>query len=895
MAKQFGSDTAGENFDTFGELLKHLRLRARLTQQALGTAVGYSYAQIARLEAGSRQPEPTAVRARFIDALDLAQEPEFASLLVHLAERARFTNEALSAGAAQLSNHQRLSNIPTRLTPFIGREHDLVDVQQLVMVNRLVTLTGAGGVGKTRLALEAVEKMLNEFPDGVWLVELALVSTPTLVVETIATVFGFRSAYQGSLPPLLEYLRNKRLLLVLDNCEHLVQACAELVDTILRACPDLHILATSRERLNVPSEKLWRVPSLISKDAIALFETRALAAIPESALGDQSSTTIARICERLDGIPLAIELTASRLQVYSLELIASRLDDRFRLLTDGARTALPRHQTLHALISWSYDLLTVDEQCLLRALSVFAGGWTLEGAESVAAGLEVVILLPQLVNKSLVTVIDRAGQRRFSMLETIRQYAADRLGEAGEDLVAHERAAILLAEFAKQLGVDKYGMQTTQWKQLEAELDNIRGLITWAQTQTDPLIGLRFVVMLAEQFTWGYLAEPLAWVEEALQHAKDGPFDLRAAALRLYFRQQFFSGHNMASLTEPAEELIGLSEQLDDSYEKAIGIIWASIVLWRGRHVNRAVTLFEQGLRLHQKLPLGTGQGLSNFNWCLGIVRMQLGQRDVAAAHFIECLRIGREMDNGDAAFEGQSGLAWLDAEEAVRIGATELTHWRTQKSEEVTVHLLQAYTQALILVGDYGQAEQALNECLAIWRRLGVRSNSGLGSAQALLDIGQVAWLQGDPALAQSWFAQSLDEFNLVGDIERIARLHTFIGYTKLAQGETQFVDHDFRFGLNLYQKLEQPAGIALSMAAFAALAEAKSQPERAARLYGVASVPCDRVALSMLWPSITVIFSREIEAARQRCLLCQNGGRLGPKVNTCRKRRQLNMLCQD
>lgn len=409
-------------------------------------------------------------------------------------------------------------------------------------------------------------------------------------------------------------------------------------------------------------------------------------------------------------------------------------------------------------------------------------------------------------------------------------------------------------------------MQKTQWEKLEAELDNIRGLITWAQTQTDPLIGLRFVVMLAMEFTWRYLTEALAWVEQVLQHAKDGPTDLRAAALRLYFRQQFFSGHNMASLTEPAEELLGLSEQLNDSYVKAGGIIWAGLVLWRGQNVHRAIALFEQGLTLLQKLPIGTGQGLSNFNWCLGIVHVQLGARDVAAVHFMDCLRIGRELDNGEAVFQGQSGLAWLDAEEAVCIGAIELTHWRTHKSDKITVCLLQAHTQALILVGDYVQAEQALNECLAIWHQLGVRSIAGLGSAQALLDLGQVAWLQGDLALAQSWFEQSLDEFNLVGDIERIARLHTFIGYTKLEQGEVQFVDRDFRFGLDLYRKLQQPAGIALSMVAFAALAEAKNQPERAARLCGAASVPYDRVALSMLWPSTTVIFDREIEAKRHQ-----------------------------
>ena len=322
----------------------------------------------------------------------------------------------------------------------------------------------------------------------------------------------------------------------------------------------------------------------------------------------------------------------------------------------------------------------------------------------------------------------------------------------------------------------------------------------------------------------------------------------------------------MASHIQLAEELLRLSLQLSDSNIKAGGIIWASIVLWRHQDINRATLLFELGLKLHLSLPLGTGQGLSNFNWCLGLLCMQLGKRDIAEAHFSECIRIGGEVGNGAALFEGLSGLAWLGVQAAISASERELARARLRKSDELIARVMQGYSQALIIVGEYELAETVLKESCAIWHQLDVRWDSGLGSAQALLDLGQVAWLQGNWALAQSRFEQSLHEFNLVGDIERIARLHTFIGLTKLAQCEMQSIAADFHYGLDLYRKLEQPAGIALSLIAFAALANAQGQHERAAKLSGVASVPQDIVALSILWPSITVIFNREIDAAWRR-----------------------------
>ena len=440
MAIQPVIDTTKGSFNTFGELLKHLRLRAQLTQQALGTAVGSSYAQIARLESGSRLPDPAVVRARFIEALDLAHAPDLAQSLLGLAERAHQAGEVPQTSPTKATSHRPPTNLFTRLTRFVGRERDLAEVQRLIAANCLVTLTGAGGVGKTRLAVEAAERALDAYPDGVWLVELAPLTDETLVARAIATTFRLPDDLgRPKLQLLTEHIGSKHMLIVLDNCEHVIAASADAAETLLRACPNLSILATSRETLRISGEVAWRVPSLDTGEAIQLFELRAREAIPETALTEHPTKTIAKICNRLDGIPLAIELAASRLRVYSLEMIAERLDDRFRLLTGGSRTALPRHQTLWALIDWSYNLLTSEEQQLLGWLSVFAGGWTLQGAEALGEGLDVVNLLPQLVDKSLVSVIDRAGDRRFFMLETVRQYGTERLKERRHLDLAFER------------------------------------------------------------------------------------------------------------------------------------------------------------------------------------------------------------------------------------------------------------------------------------------------------------------------------------------------------------------------------------------------------------------------------------------------------------------------
>ena len=330
------------------------------------------------------------------------------------------------------------NNLPRQFTSFIGRENEIAEVKRLLAQTPLLTLTGTGGIGKTRLALRVAAEALEEFKDGAWLVELASLSDPALLPHTLASALGIREQPgRPLLTTLVDFLQPRTLLLVLDNAEHLVDACAQLADVVLKAGPGLRILATSRERLGVGGEVTWRVPSLTVADpahppsveafaayeAIRLFVERAKAGLPTFTLTQQNAPWVAQICYRLDGISLAIELAAARVNVLTVQQIARRLDDAFRLLTGGTRT-LPRHETLRAAMDWSYNLLSDVERMLLRRLSVFIGMFTLEAAEAVAqphsGRLDILDLMTRLVNRSLVAVQEFGQEARFHLLETVR-------------------------------------------------------------------------------------------------------------------------------------------------------------------------------------------------------------------------------------------------------------------------------------------------------------------------------------------------------------------------------------------------------------------------------------------------------------------------------------------
>src|SRR5206468_7983321 len=392
---------------------------------------------------------------------------------------------------------------PTQLTSFIGRERERAAVQELLQSMRLLTLTGAGGSGKTRLALEVASRVGTQYPDGVAWVELAPLSNPELVPHHVADALGVRrDGIRSAGDALLEALRDWDALLVLDNCEHLVEACARLAEALLRRCPRLRIMTTSRAALGVGGERTWLVPVLAEREAVRLFVERTQAVRPSFQLTDTNTAAIMQICRRLDGLPLAIELAAARGRVLDPQQIASRLDDVFALLSGGSRTGLPHHRTLRSTIEWSHALLTDQEQILFRRLAVFAGGFTLDAVEALAEG-DVLDLLSGLVEKSLVLLETEALEARYRMLETIRQFAQERLEEAGETAELGRRHAqffLARAEAAEPF----LSTQSEGWQERLAEdLGNLRAAADWFEQQHDEPDG---ALRLAAALHWFWFA-----------------------------------------------------------------------------------------------------------------------------------------------------------------------------------------------------------------------------------------------------------------------------------------------------------------------------------------------------------------------------------------------------
>jgi predicted ATPase/DNA-binding winged helix-turn-helix (wHTH) protein len=398
-------------------------------------------------------------------------------------------------------------NLPYQLTSFIGREQEIALLEEMVTTNRLVTLTGAGGAGKTRLAIEVASRLVGRFADGVWLAELAALSDRRLVPQAVAQALALpEQPTRPAIETLSDHLASKKLLLVLDNAEHLLEGCVHFVDLILRRSPNVAILVTSRERLGMPGELTYRVPSLtvpgaadnfapdalLAYEGVCLFVDRARLLRPHFKVTTENAAALASICHRLDGIPLAIELAAPRLRSMSVEEVSQRLDQRFALLTDGSRTALPRHRTLRSTIDWSYDLLTDVEQAMLRRVSVFADSWPLAAAEHVCTGdgiekADTIDLLASLADKNLILTEEHEGVTRYRMLETIRQYAFDRLRETEEEARWRNRHFAWVLAIAEESFEPLVGPQQGLWiVRMARELDNFRAALGWAVEQKLP-------------------------------------------------------------------------------------------------------------------------------------------------------------------------------------------------------------------------------------------------------------------------------------------------------------------------------------------------------------------------------------------------------------------------
>ncbi|MBC8065610.1 MAG: tetratricopeptide repeat protein [Chlorobia bacterium] len=586
------------------------------------------------------------------------------------------------------------NNLPIQLTSFVGREREMEEVRGLLESSRLVTLTGSGGAGKTRLALQVAADVIENFSDGAWLVELAALTEPAQVLRTITQSLGIHEeSGRPLIDVLVESIRAKRTLLILDNCEHLLDACAETSELLLRAVPDLRILTTSREPLGIAGERTYRVPSLglppqISVgpnphtpgevaftaadlnqyEAVRLFIDRAVLSSPSFVVTNESAPALAQLCTRLDGIPLALELAAARCRALSVQEIYARLDDRFRLLTGGSRTALPRQKTLRALVDWSYDLLSEPERMLLMRLSVFSNGWTIEAAESVCLQVsgedeDVLDLIMSLVDKSLVIADSGQVGTRYRLLQTVRDYALDRLLVTG----GVEQVRSAHRDFFYGLTVSAAGhlrgIDQKSWlDRLESEHDNLRAAIQWSVMQGDmEEKGLQMCSNLY-YFWWirGHLSEGKSWHQQLLQVTSGRHSIARGNALQTGGNFALYQG-DYATAKELFEQSLDVCQGLGSAFDIAVSLHNLAHVAHLKGDLAEAKPLYEQSLTIRRELNDQNGMTATLNN--LANVAQDLGDFGGARAMHEEALAVRRSLGGDQAIAQTLQNLGNLATE----------------------------------------------------------------------------------------------------------------------------------------------------------------------------------------------------------------------------------------
>jgi predicted ATPase/class 3 adenylate cyclase len=675
-------------------------------------------------------------------------------------------------------------NLPIQLTSFVGRERELAELKSLLVSSRLLTLTGPGGTGKTRLALRLAAEELESFAAGVWLVELAPLADPALVPHTVAATLGVQDQPGRSILDVLrDFLRAKALLLLLDNCEHLIEACAQLAETLLRAAPGLRILASSREALGIAGETAYRVPSLpvpdpaqpeqpldleslARNDCVRLFVERATAALPPFRLTATNAPAIAEIGRRLDGIPLAIELAAARARVVPPEQIAARLDDRFRLLAGGSRTALPRHQTLLALIEWSHELLTVPERVLLRRLSVFAGGWSLDAAQAVCGdglGAEVLETLAHLVDKSLVDVAEPVdtAEGRYHLLETIRQYARAKLVEAGEAERIRDRHLAYFIHFAEEAEPHLRRAEQLAWmERLEREHGNLRTAPAWALESGKSDQAVELAGALA--YFWvlgGKITEGFKWLDEALalsereQSKKLAAGSYTPTSVEKAHRAKALQGAGWVRLATlgvkaahtAVEEGLCLWRELGDKWWTAVGLENEALILTLAGDCQTALARLEEGVALARQIedpwPLAT---------CLirfGDALKPRGEAAAARPYLEEGVALARGLGDKILLSEGLRELGSLYYAEGNLAEAASLTVEALANARAIgsMFHEFLGLFQLVIIACLQSDSAKAKGHSVELWA-LVKEMGAPLAAGFALLSFGLAACFGGEP-----------------------------------------------------------------------------------------------------------------------------------------------------
>jgi predicted ATPase/DNA-binding CsgD family transcriptional regulator len=700
-------------------------------------------------------------------------------------------------------------NLPTSLSSFVGRERELADAQARLSEARLLTLTGVGGCGKTRLALEVGRAVLDCYPDGVWLVELAALTEAALVPQRAAAVFGMRETPAEPIATALATtLRGQSLLLVLDNCEHLLDACAQLADALLRACPELRVLATSREPLGITGELAWRLPSLPVPDpqqllpfaqleqnpAIRLFVERAAAVQPHFKLTARNACAVAQVCQRLDGIPLALELAAVRIQALTVDQLSARLDQGFRLFTGGSRTALPRQQTLRATLDWSYDLLSDAEKHLFNRLSVFVAGWTLEAAEAVCGGdgideQDVLDLLQRLVKKSLVVAEEgRDGAARYRLLQTLRQYAHERLTAAGDiEKVQRQHASYYSALAAE---AERGAWDQTWLERLLAEYDNLRATMRWlseSNAQDAVALGGRLWPMWVRG---GFLAEGRAHLRTLLALHEPSRLSADWAALVASDGLVALFAGEYAAARARLEEAVNLWRRLGDHHGLALALNYVATAAREQENYLEAGAWLGQSLALSD--DLGDMSLSSKTIGSLGSVEHALGDYDLAQVRYEQSMALAERLGNRYVQAWALHNMGCLALDrgdyQTARARLTQSLELRDKHDNQGLVHMLAEFSALAAAEGLSTSALRLAAATDSLTQRTGLivqhsergRFERWLAAAQQAVgeEAAATAWMEGyqmrlDQAIAYALAPHEVGSVRIAADRQVVQTSH--------------------------------------------------------------------------------------------------------------------------
>jgi predicted ATPase/class 3 adenylate cyclase/DNA-binding CsgD family transcriptional regulator len=774
-------------------------------------------------------------------------------------------------------------NLPHQFTSFVGRGPQLSEVGKLLAGNRLVTLTGAGGVGKTRLAIEAADQLASDYADGVWYVDLAPITDPDVVPVAVARALGLPDQPgRSTMDTLLRFAGDRRMLMALDNCEHLLEACAQLVVALLGAGPGLTVMATSREPIGVSGEAMWRVPSLsVADEAIELFADRARLIEAGFTVTDDNAAVVVEICQRLDGMPLAIELAAARVRALSLTEILDSLHDRFRLLTGGSRTAVRRQQTLHASVDWSHALLTEPERVLFRRLAVFMDGFELDAAQAVAGGgdmqrFQVLDLLTLLVDKSLVVADPQGGRTRYRLLETVRQYAQEKLAESSEAEAVRSRHRDYYTAMVAVLDAPISGDYEQRIEQAEIEIDNLRAAFGWSRENRDAELALALVSSL--QPLWlgqGRIREGLGWFDAAFAdqeayHLVVAPaVRARALADKVALATWVVTGDSLTDseealaiardLADPAllvraltargfaavgepelaapyfAEAIALARELDDRWRLSQILVWqADAALWAGEPIAMRAAA-EEGRDTAD--AIGDRFNSRQARVALGWARLWQGDASASAAQFEELAaetEAAHDLITRAHALGGQGVvLAYQGASAGPAASAA------MEAASELGGVFAGIGHFVLAIAGlAAGDVAGASDECEAAWQQLSAVPQT---AAMQRPYSAQAALAAGDLSAARRWADDAVSTtsgYQLVTALTARARV-------AIAQGEPEQAERDAHDSLACALQTEAYLGISDTLECLATLSAGAGSHREAARLFGAAAAIRERTGI--------------------------------------------------